>query len=223
MKFDKLSLFADNATIPAAANSTVYGRVVDFRKNNLVDGCLKVYAQTVGTVNSSGAITTTLQVSDNATSWTDLATFAQNGMVLAAAFLPILGKKRFARLKFAVGSTSLSGAVTVKAGLVDQFDIDEIPSIQTYPPLEDVSAAGDGLGERLTLAASSGTITKGSSGTVQILSGVVTEIDKPGTYTVTVSGGTITIALQAAATDGTVKLVDGLGNVVEYAVTAASV
>jgi hypothetical protein len=124
------------------------------------------------------------------------------------------------RLAFAVGGTALGSAVKVEAGLVDQFDAGEV-SAQTYPPLEDLTAVGDALSENLVLSASSGMITKGSSGTVTVNKGAVTTVEPPSAkYTVTQSGATVTIALAADATDGTVYFVDGLGNKVAYAVTA---
>lgn len=222
MIFDKLSSFADGLTIPTTANKTTYSKVIDFRKCNLIDGFLKLYAQVVGTVNATGSVTTKLQVSDNGTTWTSIASFTQDGMILAAAFLPILGKKRFARLAFEVGGTALGSAVVVKAGLVDQFDVTDLPTMQTFPPLEDLAPLGDALAEGLVVSATAATINKGSSGTVTIAKGMVTTIVAPTKYTVTVSGATITIALAADASSGTVSLVDGLGKVTDITVTAAT-
>ncbi len=224
MLFDKLSLFVDGKTVPTTASTDTYSKVLDLRLNgNLgIDGELKVYGQVVGTANSTGSVTTVVQTSADGTAWTDVASQTQDGNLLIAMFLPF-GLKRFVRLKFSVGETALGSAIVVKAGLVDQFDLASKPSVQSYPPLADLNALGDLLAAELKLSASSGTIVKGSSGTVTIASGMVSTVIVPSDkYTVTVSGSTITIALAAGGADGTVTFVDGLGNKVAYAVTAAN-
>ena len=228
MILDKLSLFADGQTLTvSASNSTTinhYSRVIDLRKNQNIeiDGGLKVYGQIVGTVNASGSVTTVVQTSADGASWTDLASQTQDGHLLIGMFLPF-GLKRFVRLKFVTKSAASAGTaytVAVKAGLVDQFDVGAFPSVQSFPPLEDL--ATDDLATDLAVSATTATITKGSSGTVTVQAGKVTAIEKPAKYTVTVSGSTVTIALAADATDGTVELYGGTGNKVSVAVTAAS-
>ena len=224
MLFDKMSNFAGGLTVPTTANANTYSKVLDLRRNGElgIDGGLKIYGQVVGTPNSTGSVTTVVQTSADGASWTDLASQTQDGNLLIGMFLPF-GLKRFVRLKFAVGGTALGSAVKVKAGLVDQFDQGALPGLQSFPPLEDLAALGDALQTPLKLAASSGTITKGSSGTVAIEAGAVTGVEVPSDkYTVTVASGVATIALASGASDGTVYFVDGLGNKVAYAVTAAS-
>lgn len=228
MIFDKLSLFADGQTLTvSASNSTTinhYSRVIDLRKNQNVeiDGGLKVYGQIVGTVNASGSVTTVVQTSADGASWADIASQYQDGNLLIGMFLPF-GLKRFVRLKFVTKSAESAGTaytVAVKAGLVDQFDVGDFPSVQSFPPLEDL--ASDDFATDLAVSATTATITKGSSGTVTVQAGKVTAIEKPAKYTVTVSGSTVTIALAADAASGTVELYGGTGNKVSVAVTAAS-
>lgn len=219
MIFDKLSLFADGTTVPTTANANTYSKVIDLRKNQNIeiDGGLKIYGQVVGAANATGSITTVVQTSADGASWTDLASQTQDGHRLIGMFLPF-GLKRFIRLRFAVGGTALGSAVAVKAGLVDQFDQGDFPSVQSFPPLEDL--ATDDFATDLAVSATAATITKGSSGTVTVNAGKVTAIEAPSKYTVTVSGSTVTIALAAAATDGTVSLFGGTGNKVTIEVTA---
>jgi hypothetical protein len=219
MIFDKLSLFADGTTVPTTANANTYSKVIDLRKNQNIeiDGGLKIYGQVVGAANATGSITTVVQTSADGASWTDLASQTQDGHRLIGMFLPF-GLKRFIRLRFAVGNTALGSAVVVKAGLVDQFDQGDFPSVQSFPPLEDL--ATDDLATDLAVSATAVTITKGSSGTVAVNAGKVTAIEAPSKYTVTVSGSTVTIALAADAANGTVVLVGGTGNKVSIAVTA---
>ena len=219
MIFDKLSLFADGTTVPTTENTNTYSRVIDLRKNQNIeiDGGLKIYGQVVGAANATGSITTVVQTSADGASWTDLASQTQDGHRLIGMFLPF-GLKRFVRLRFAVGGTALGSAVKVKAGLVDQFDQGDFPSVQSFPPLEDL--ATDDFATDLAVSATAATITKGSSGTVTVNAGKVTAIEAPSKYTVSVSGSTVTIALAADAASGTVVLVGGTGNKVSIAVTA---
>lgn len=219
MIFDKLSLFADGTTVPTTANANTYSKVIDLRKNQNIeiDGGLKIYGQIVGAANATGSITTVVQTSADGASWTDLASQTQDGHRLIGMFLPF-GLKRFIRLRFAVGGTALGSAVVVKAGLVDQFDQGDFPSVQSFPPLEDL--ATDDFATDLAVSATAATITKGSSGTVTVNAGKVTAIEAPSKYTVSVSGSTVTIALAADAASGTVVLVGGTGNKVSIAVTA---
>jgi len=224
MLFDKMSLFADGLTVPTTASKDTYSKVLDLRRNGElgIDGALKIYGQVVGTPNSTGSVTTVVQTSADGASWTDLASQTQDGNLLIGMFLPF-GLKRFVRLKFAVGSTALGSAVKVKAGLVDQFDQGALPPLQSFPPLADIAADGDALQTPLKLASASGSIAKGSSGTVAIAAGAVTGVEVPSDkYTVTVASGVATIALASNAATGTVYFVDGLGNKVAYAVTATS-
>lgn len=146
MIFDKTLLFADGLEIPAAANKTTYGKAVDLRLNGDIgmDGGLKVYGQIVGAANTAGAITTVVETSATdpdspGTTWEAVASQTQSGNLLIGMFLPF-GLKRYVRLGFKTGGTALSGAVKVKAGLVDQFDQDAAPKLQSYPPLEDLAA-----------------------------------------------------------------------------------
>ena len=141
MLFDKMSNFADGLTVPTTASTDTYSKVLDLRRNGElgIDGGLKIYGQVVGTPNSTGSVTTVVQTSADGASWTDLASQTQDGNLLIGMFLPF-GLKRFVRLKFAVGSTALGSAVKVKAGLVDQFDQDALPTVQQFPPLEDLAA-----------------------------------------------------------------------------------
>lgn len=226
MIFDKLSLFADGKTLTVSSSNstsiTHYSKVIDFRKNQNIeiDGGIKIYGQIVGTVNASGSVTTVVQTSADGASWTDLASQTQNGHLLIGMFLPF-GLKRFIRLKFVTTSAASAGTeynVAVKAGLVDQFDQGDSPSIQSFPPLEDL--ATDDFATDLAVSATTATITKGSSGTVTVQAGKVTAIEAPDKYTVTVSGSTVTIALAADAATGTVNLFGGTGNKVSVAVTA---
>lgn len=224
MIFDKLSLFANGTTVPTTSNANTYSKVIDLRKNQNIeiDGGLKIYGQVVGAANATGSITTVVQTSADGASWTDLASQTQDGHRLIGMFLPF-GLKRFIRLKFAVGGTALGSAVVVKAGLVDQFDQGDFPSVQSFPPLEDLATddlATDDLATDLAVSATAATITKGSSGTVTVNAGKVTAIEAPSKYTVTVSGSTVTIALADDAASGTVVLVGGTGNKVSIAVTA---
>ena len=226
MIFDKLSLFADGKTLTvSASNSTTinhYSKVIDLRKNQNIeiDGGLKIYGQIVGTVNASGSVTTVVQTSADGASWTDLASQTQNGHLLIGMFLPF-GLKRFVRLKFVTVSAASAGtaySIAVKAGLVDQFDQGDFPAVQSFPPLEDL--ATDAFDADLVVSATTATITKGSSGTVTVNAGVVTAIEAPGKYDVSVSGSTVTIELAADASSGTVSLFGGTGNKVSVAVTA---
>lgn len=223
MLFDKMSLFTDGLTVPTTANTNTYSKVLDLRRNGElgIDGALKIYGQVVGAPNSTGSVTTVVQTSADGATWTDLASQTQDGNLLIGMFLPF-GLKRFVRLKFAVGGTALGSAVAVKAGLVDQFDQGGLPPLQSFPPLEDIAADGDALQTPLKLAAASGSIAKGGSGTVAVEAGAVTGVEAPSKYTVTVASGVATIALAADAANGTVYFVDGLGNKVAYAVTATS-
>lgn len=221
MLYDKLSLFADGLTVPTTANTTTYSRVIDLRKSTFIDPLLKIYGQTVGTVNTTGSITTKIQVSDNGYEWTDYCQFVQDGMFLIRTVMPITNKKRFMRLAFAVGATALGSAVTVKAGLVDEFDMTEIegclPTAQTYPPLEDL--ATDAMGEELVIATTA-TITKGSNSTLPVTKGFATGWTAPTGYTVTNEGGGLKIALASSAASGTVTVYDGLGKAHDITVTA---
>lgn len=226
MIFDKLSLFADGKTLTVSASNstsiTHYSKVIDLRKNQNIeiDGGLKIYGQIVGTVNASGSVTTVVQTSADGAEWTDLASQVQNGHLLIGMFLPFQ-LKRFIRLKFVTTSAASAGtaySISVKAGLVDQFDQGAFPSVQSFPPLEDL--ATDVFDTDLAVSATSATITKGSSGTVTVNAGKVTAIEAPTKYDVSVSGSTITIELAADASTGTVNLFGGTGNKVSIAVTA---
>lgn len=138
MLFDKLSLFSDGQSVSVSGSNsttlTFFSKEIDLRSNGQIgiDGGLRIYGQIVGTVNAKGAITTTLQTSADGASWTDVASASQDGRKLIAMFLPCTGLKRFVRLKYSSvspASSAEAATVAVKAGLVDQFDIDEVPSV----------------------------------------------------------------------------------------------
>lgn len=224
MKFDKLSLFADGLTVPTTANNTTYSKVIDLRKCGQVgiDGMLRIWGGIVGTANATGSVTTKLQTSDGDGSFTDLVSEVQSGNALIGMFLPCKGLKRFIRLAFAVGGTQLGSAVTVKAGLVDQFEIDDLPAIQTYPPLEDLTGLADRMATELAVAATTKTITKGDDEDIGITAGVVASYTAPAKYTITLSADKVNIALANDAASGNVVLVDGLGKTKTIAVTAGT-
>ena len=148
MMFDKMSLFADGASLAAGANTSKYTRALDLRLNGQIgiDGELKLYGQIVAETVADAdkaRVTTVLQTSADGGSdeseWTDVVAETQNGNTLIAMALPVKGLKRFIRLKLSQ-TTALSKAYVVKAGLVDQFDQDELPTVQQFPPLEDLAA-----------------------------------------------------------------------------------
>ena len=144
MLFDKMSLFADGASLAAGANTSKYTRALDLRLNGQIgiDGELKLYGQIVAKTVAAGdtaKVTTVLQTSADGSTWTDVVAETQNGNTLIAMALPVKGLKRFIRLKLAQ-TTALTKAYAVKAGLVDQFDQDELPTPQGYPPLVDLAA-----------------------------------------------------------------------------------
>jgi len=222
MKFDKLSLFADGKSIPTTASTSTYSKVIDCRLNGQIgiDGFLRIWAGVVGTVNATGSVTTKFQTSADGKTWTDLYSEVQNGDCLMKMFVPCKGVKRFIRLVFAVGATALGSAITVKAGLVDQFDIEDL-KIQTFPPLEDLTPLADQMAKALTVAETTKTVTKGSSEDIVKNDGFIASYEAPAGYTVTFTDGLVNIALAATAASGTVVLIDGLGNKVSIAVTAA--
>lgn len=221
MIFDKLSLFADGLVVPTTANATTYSKVIDLRKNTFIDPLLRVYGQVVGTVNATGSVTTKVQVSDNATSWTDLVSFTQDGMYLIRCCFPIMNKKRYMRLAFVVGGTALGSAVTVKAGLVDQFDMSDVegllPAAQTFPPLQDLTDGADALAEELELGAPSALATEGTAATIDYVckKGTVTTIiqSSESSVTTTFANGVVEVKTTSGTGDGTytIGLVDGLG------------
>lgn len=148
MMFDKMSLFADGASLAAGANTSKYTRALDLRLNGQIgiDGELKLYGQIVAKTVADAdkaLVTTVLQTSatggSDESEWTDVVAETQNGNTLIAMALPVKGLKRFIRLKLSQ-TTALSKAYVVKAGLVDQFDQAELPTVQQFPPLEDLAA-----------------------------------------------------------------------------------
>lgn len=144
MIFDKTLLSADNLTVPKAASGATAGKTLDLRLNGDIgqDGGIKLYAQIVGTKNSAGSITTVVQTSADGSTWEDVVSSSQNGNRLLAMMVPY-GLKRYLRLKFVVGSTALNADVKVKGGLVDEFDSEGFPKVQSYPPMQDLAAQGD--------------------------------------------------------------------------------
>lgn len=224
MKFDKLSLFADGLAVPATANTTTYSKTVDLRKCGQVgiDGMLRVWAGVVGAANATGSVTTKLQTFDgDGSGVVDIVGESQDGQTLMAMFLPCKGLKRFVRLAFSVGATALGSAISVKAGLVDQFDVEELPTAQGFPPLEDLAELGDRVNDALAVAATSATIAKGASADVALTSGVVASVTAPTGYTVSVSATKVTIALSSSAASGNVVLAGSDGTSKTIAVTAS--
>ncbi len=144
MIFDKLSMFANGTTVAKTASGSTNSKVIDLRKCNVIDDCLKIYGQIVGTANSAGSVTTKVQTSDDGSTWTDIESQTQSGNRLIATRIPY-GHKRFLRLVFAVGTTALDADVKVTAGLVDNFDQEDVPALQKYPPLEDLAPKGDAV------------------------------------------------------------------------------
>lgn len=144
MIFDKLSMFANGTTVAKTASGSTNSKVIDLRKCNVIDDCLKIYGQIVGTANSAGSVTTKVQTSNDGSTWTDLESQTQSGNRLIATRIPY-GHKRFLRLVFAVGTTALDADVKVTAGLVDNFDQEDVPAIQKFPPLEDLAPKGDAV------------------------------------------------------------------------------
>ena len=145
MIFDKLSMFANGTTVAKTASGSTNSKVIDLRKCNVIDDCLKIYGQVIGGKPSQGSITTTVQHSDDGTTWYDVEGHAMTGDgILIRARIPF-GHKRFLRLVFAVGTTALDADVKVTAGLVDNFDQEDVPAIQKYPPLEDLAPKGDAV------------------------------------------------------------------------------
>lgn len=229
MKFDKLSLFADGLSVPVTANTTTYSKVLDCRKCGQlgIDGALRVWGGVVGTANATGSVTTKLQTSGDLATWTDLVTETQNGGSLIGIALPCKGLKRFIRLAFVVGATPLGSAIAVKAGLVDKFDIEDLPSVQTYPPMEDLAVLGDKIAEPLELGNVTGTATTGTAATftAPIAAGAVTGMEcAEATISYTVSGAVLSIKTTSAtaAATYTVAFVDGLGNKVTKTVTVGA-
>lgn len=233
MKFDKLSLFADGKTVPATANGVTYSKVLDLRSCGQagIDGLLRIWAGIVGALGAADArkITTKLQTSPDGTTWTEVVSETQDGRSLMGIFLPCKGLKRYIRLTFTVGGTALGAAVTVKAGLVDQFDIDDLPTVPDFPTAVGAHGLADGIGiadaldKPLVAAETSKTIAKGSNADVAVSGGYIVDKTAPDKYTLTVTQGVkVNIALAAGAASGNVVLVDGLGNKVTIAVTAGS-
>lgn len=144
MIFDKLSMFANGTTVAKTASGSTNSKVIDLRKCNVIDDCLKIYGQIVGTANSAGSVTTKVQTSDDGSTWTDIESQTQSGNRLIATRIPF-GHKRFLRLVFTVGTTALNTDVKVTAGLVDNFDQEDVPALQKYPPLEDLAPKGDAV------------------------------------------------------------------------------
>lgn len=224
MKFDKLSLFADGLAVPATASTTTYSKTVDLRRCGQVgiDGALRVWAGVVGAANATGSVTTKLQTFDgDGSGVVDLVSEVQDGSTLMALVLPCKGLKRFVRLAFTVGSTALGSAVSVKAGLVDQFDIEELPAAQGFPPLEDLAELGDRVNDALAVAETSKAIAKGASADVAVTSGVVVSATAPTGYTVSVSATKVTVALSSSASSGNVVLAGSDGSSKTIAVTAS--
>ena len=146
MIFDKTLLSADGLTVAKTASGTTAGKVLDLRLNGDIgqDGAIKLYAQIVGAKNTAGSITTVVQTSDNGSTWEDVVSAPQRGNRLLAMMLPY-GLKRYVRLEFVVGSTALDTDVKVMGGLVDEFDSEGFPKVQSYPPMQDLAAQGDAV------------------------------------------------------------------------------
>lgn len=151
MKFDRLSLFADGMTVPTTASSTTNSNALDLRNCGQagIDGFLKIWAGVVGALDAgdSSKITTKLQTSADGTTWTEVVSETQNGHSLMGIFLPCKGLKRYIRLTFTVGGTALAAPVKVKAGLVDQFDVDELPEVTGYTTAKGEHGLADTLAD----------------------------------------------------------------------------
>lgn len=145
MVFDKLTMFANGDILQKDQSASLKSKAVDLRLCNVTDDTLKIFGQVIGGKPSQGSITTTVQHSDDGTTWYDVEGHAMTGDgILIRARIPF-GHKRFIRLKFDVGLTALAEQATIFAGLVDNFDQDETPRIQKFPPLEDVAAKGENV------------------------------------------------------------------------------
>ncbi len=141
MIYDKMTMFASELDIPATASKTTTSKVVDFRASRIDDG-LKIFGTIIGDVPKDCGITTEVQTSADGTDWTTIGSSARSDSTLIAMCLPA-NCKRFIRLAFVVGTTALSSAVKVTAGLVDAYEHTDTPDTQKYPPLEDLAPAGD--------------------------------------------------------------------------------
>lgn len=130
MKFDKLTMFYNDETVAQNGLS----KEVDFRYCGDVGDCLKIYAQ-VNDESWSGSVTTKVQTSWDKGTWVDIGgAVASNGNVLYAGGIPS-GIRRFIRLAI---TGTVNGKVT--AGLVDTIESPKVGKIQTFPPLEDLTA-----------------------------------------------------------------------------------
>ena len=247
MLFDKLSLFADGKTVPTTANANTYSKVLDLRKCGElgIDGGLKVYGQVVGAANATGSITTVVQTSADGAAWTDIASQVQNGNLLIGMFLPF-GLKRFVRLKFVVGATALGSAVLVKAGLVDQFDMDGLPSLQEFPSpgksagaVEDLVDAADAIRKAeelgIQLSEKSATTTKATANadvatiyvtnTLGTVAAAVTKAGSTSAHVTATKDGTDSTKWVIACTSSIEKaeylvtFTDGFGNKAVFTVT----
>lgn len=134
MKFDKLTMFFNDKAVAATTASTeTASDAVDFRLNGDVGDCLKIYAQVNGAF--TGTVKTKVQTSWDKSSWTDISGAKANaGNVLYAGEIPT-GVQRYVRL---VITGELNGRVT--AGLVDEIETSTKVKVQSFPPLEDLTA-----------------------------------------------------------------------------------
>ena len=247
MLLDKLSLFSDGQQVSVSGSNnttlTFFSKVIDLRANGQlgIDGMLRIWGAIVGTVNAKGSITTTLQTSDGVgasgtvgtddgagvATWTDVVSETQNGASLIGMFLPLKGLKRFIRLKYvsvSPASSASAATVAVKAGLVDQFDQDDLPAIAD-PFHDDLAALGDAFASPLDLSAKAASTVKSAAAdlTATIKDGAVVGYAVPSNaWKVGVSGKTLTISMAASVTTAgtyTVTLYDGCGNAVPFVVT----
>ena len=254
MKFDKLSLFSENQEVSVSgtnsATLTFRSKCIDLRLNGQagIDGMLRIWGAIVGTVNAKGSITTTLQTSADGASWTDVVSEVQDGSSLIAMFLPCKGLKRFIRLKYvstAPASSAQAATVKVKAGLVDQFDMGEIP-LQSFPSpgmsggaLEDLTAAADAIRRAeelgIPLSATSATTAKTTANanvatiyvtnTIGTVAAAVTLSGSTSTHVTATQDGTdptkwvIACTSSITAADYLVTFTDGFGNTAVFTVT----
>lgn len=250
MLFDKLSLFSDGqACNVSGSNSTTLthlSKAIDLRRNGQIgiDGGLRIYGQIVGTVNAKGSFTTVLQTSADGGAWTDVASAVQNGGTLIAMLLPCAGLKRFVRLKYvstSPASSAEAATVSVKAGLVDQFDQFEIPAVAD-PFTGDEVAVADALrkaeAEGIKLSATEATTVK-TTANANVATIYVTNTLGTVTAAVTLSGSTsdhvtatqdssdptkwvIACTSSITAADYLVTFTDGYGNSAVFTVTGTN-
>ena len=152
---DKTLMFFLNKALAAAAATSITSKLIDMRYNgDDIDGRLFVNAQ-LGSAETDGRVTFTVQTSADGSTWTDVITATNVGAKLYAGRLP-LGLKRYLKATATVGATALSAATTVFAEITDSINADldttrvqkwqGIPSGGTVPEgMEDLAKTGDSV------------------------------------------------------------------------------